>query len=105
MLKNACASKDNDFVICVLRKMKETNVEPTEDSIQLVQDYHNVAFKKLRSTRMVTKKMRNESFKLSRECKQWIKHFRNDEPKDDYSEPKNEKNDSEKLAKTKSQSI
>lgn len=82
MLKNACASKNNDFVISILRAMKSHQIEPTEESIRLVDDYHAREFLNLRSYRTVSKKMRNEIFKLSRECRQWKKHFRKDESRD-----------------------
>lgn len=82
MLKNACASKDNDFVISILRKMKAHQIEPTEESIRMVDEYHARVFQSLRTHRVVKKQQRNECFKLTRECKQWKKHFRKDAPKD-----------------------
>lgn len=81
MLKNACALKDNDFVISILRKMTSTQIEPTEESIRMVEEYHVRVFRSLRTHKVVTKKIRNECFKLTRECKQWKKHFRKDQPK------------------------
>lgn len=81
MLKNACASKDNDFVISILRQMKLHQIEPTVEAIRMVDDYHAREFRNLRSHKVVSKKMRNEIFKLTRECRQWKKHFRKDEPK------------------------
>lgn len=82
MLKNACASKDNDFVISILRKMEQKQIEPTENSIRMVDEYHTREFRNLRSYRVASKKMRNECFKLTRECRHWKKHFRNDQPKE-----------------------
>lgn len=81
MLKNACASKDNDFVISILRQMKSHRIEPSLEAIRMVDDYHAREFRNLRSHKVVSKKMRNECFKLTRECRQWKKHFRKDEPK------------------------
>lgn len=83
MLKNACAVKDNDYVICILRKMISKKIEPTDESMRMVDEYHSRAFGSLRSYHVVSKKMRNECFKLTRECKQWKKYFRNDRPKDE----------------------
>lgn len=80
MLKNACALKNNDFVISILRKMQSKQFEPTEESIRMVDEYHGREFRSLRSYRVVSKKMRNECFKLTRECSKWKKHFRNDQP-------------------------
>lgn len=85
MLKNACALKDNDFVISILRKMKSQQIEPTEESIRMVDEYYVRVFRSLRSHKVVTKKMRNECFKLTRECRQWKKHFRKDAPKESTS--------------------
>lgn len=85
MLKNACALKDNDFVISILRKMKLQQIEPTEESIRMVDEYHVRIFRSLRSHRVVSKKMRNECFKLTRECRHWKKHFRKDVPKESTS--------------------
>lgn len=82
MLKNACALKENDFVISILRKMKTHRIEPTVESMRMVDEYYARIFRSLRSHRVVSKKMRNECFKLTRECRQWKKHFRKDEPKD-----------------------
>lgn len=85
MLKNACAVKDNDFVINILRKMRMHQIEPSEESIRMVDEYHTRVFRSLRTHRVVSKKMRNDCFKLTRECRQWKKHFRKDEPKDPTS--------------------
>lgn len=81
MLKNACSLKDNDFVISILRKMRSEEIEPTEESIRLVEDLHKNVFRSLRTETFASKKMRNECFKLSREYQQWRKHFRADKPK------------------------
>lgn len=82
MLKNACALKDNDFVISILRTMKSKRIEPTEESIRMVDEYYTRVFRSLRTHRVVSKKMRNECFKLSRECRHWKKYFRYDNSKE-----------------------
>lgn len=85
MLKNACALKDNDFVICILRTMKAKHIEPTDESVRLVEEYHARVFQNLRSYHVVSKKMRNDCFKLTRECKDWKKHFRKDKLMDSFT--------------------
>lgn len=81
MLKNACTMKDNDFVISIIRRMQSEQIEPTEESFQMVETYHKTLFRSLR-TEASSKRMRNECFKVSREYKQWRKHFRADQPKE-----------------------
>lgn len=79
MLKNACATQDNNFVISVLRKMQTlTNLELNEKVVEMVQEYQKQAFQNLRTQRKSNQQTRNECFKLSREYKQWLRHFRMD---------------------------
>lgn len=97
MLKNACALKENNFVICILRLMISKQIEPTVESIRMVDEYHARVFQNLRSYRVVSKKMRNECFKLTRECRHWKKYFRQDQSKDSstskqHVHPKRQKN-------------
>lgn len=78
MLKNAFATADNDFVICILRKMQSKQIEPQEESIKLIEEYQQQVFRNLRTQRVHSKKTRNDCFKLIRECKQFLRHFQLD---------------------------
>lgn len=53
-----------------------TKLELTDETIQMVDDYQKEAFRKLRTQRKAIKQARNECFKLSREYKQWLRHFK-----------------------------
>lgn len=75
MLKNACATADNDFVICILRAMQSKQIEPQQESIKLIEEYQQQVFRNLRTQRVHSKKTRNDCFKLTRECKQFLRHF------------------------------
>lgn len=76
MLKNACAANDNNFVISILRKMESECIQPTEETIRMVAAIEKQIFENLRKNHVARKQERNECFKLARECKQWMKHFR-----------------------------
>lgn len=78
MLKNACREEDNDFVISILRKMISKEIEPTEETFHMVKNYQRDILRKLRYERSHNHKTRNECFKLTRECRQWLKRFRLD---------------------------
>lgn len=72
--------------------MMTSQIEPTEEMFQMVQNYNQNVFRNLRTEQFVSKKTRNECFKFSREYKRWMKHFRNDQPKvlDEKKELKSE---------------
>lgn len=78
MLKNACTAENNDFVIQILRKMQSKQINPLEESVQMIQAYQHQVFRNLRTQRVHNQKTRNECFKFIREHKQWLKHFRLD---------------------------
>lgn len=78
MLKNACRTGNNDFVISILRKMQSNRIEPTDEMVDMVKNYQKDVIRKLRYETSHSKKTRNECFKLTRECRQWHKHFRLD---------------------------
>lgn len=61
--------------------MQTAQIEPTEEHFQMVRNYNQNVFRNLRTEQFASKKMRNDSFKFSREYKRWMKHFRNDQPK------------------------
>lgn len=88
MLKNACNSDDINFVIEIMRKMKELNIEPTEECLAMAEAFEQTVSKGLRKHTKPTKSMRNESFKFIREQKDWIKHFRLDKPHKKEAEPR-----------------
>ncbi|XP_055325072.1 uncharacterized protein LOC129579241 [Sitodiplosis mosellana] len=78
MLKNACGTANNNFVISILRKMQSKQVEPQEEAVKLLEEYQQQVFRDLRAQRVHSNQTRNECFKLTRECKQFLKHFRLD---------------------------
>lgn len=78
MLKNACASGNNNFMISILRKMQSNKIEPLEESVRLVEEYQQQVFQNMRTKRVHSKQTRNECFKLTRECKQFLKCFQLD---------------------------
>lgn len=76
MLKNACAAHDNNFVIEILRKMQTlTKIELNDEVVKMVDDYQKQSFQNFRNQRKPNVQLRNECFKLTRECKQWLRHF------------------------------
>lgn len=76
MLKNACAAHDNNFVIGILRKMQTlTKIELNDEVIRMVDEYQKESFQNFRNQRKLNVQLRNECFKLARECKQWLRHF------------------------------
>lgn len=108
MLTNACRFKDNNYVIKLLRFMQSEEIEPTEQSIEILNDYTKYAFSKLRKYKMADKHDRNEFFKLSREHRQWVKRFNLNKPQlistldqDSENSLKNNSNSSKKNYKKK----
>lgn len=109
MIKNACKAKDNDLIIYLLRKMKSSRIEPSKETLEMINEYQEKHFQTQRTTRKVDKRTRNECFKLSRECKQWQKHFQNDKQTDPspeeqtkrFTEAKTPKSDVARKAKVK----
>lgn len=76
MLKNACAAHDNNVVIGILRKMQTlTKIELNDEVIKMVDEYQKESFQNFRNQRKPNLQLRNECFKLARECKQWLRHF------------------------------
>lgn len=78
MLKNAITSNDNDYVIKILRTTKLEEITPSSDTIQMVCEYQKESFHNMFKRRTSNKRhnqMRNECFRIQRECKQWLKHF------------------------------
>lgn len=75
MLKNAITNGDNNFIISILRATKSKDIEPSEEGIEMIRKYEKVCFNNLHKVRKADKQTRNECFKFSRECKQWLKHF------------------------------
>lgn len=78
MLKNACAAEDNNFMISILREMQCKRIEPLMESVHLVEQYQQKLFHNLRTQRVHSKQTRNECFKVTRECKQFLKYFQLD---------------------------
>lgn len=78
MMKNACAASDNNFVISLIRMMQAKQIEPLEETVAMVEEYQHQVFRNLRNQRVHSKQTRNECFKLTRECKQFLRHFRLD---------------------------
>lgn len=78
MLKNACSFENNDFIICILRKMQSNEINPLEETFNMIEMYQKELFQNLRTQRIPNKRTRNECFKFMRECKQWLKHFNMD---------------------------
>lgn len=61
--------------------MRSEQIEPTKESIQMIDKYNKDLFHSLRGkSKSRDKRFRNECFKFSREYKQWKKHFRKDQP-------------------------
>lgn len=87
MLKNACAYNDNDFLISIIRQMKTREIEPMIESVDMVEAYQKKILHNMRSRRIQDKHTRNECFKLIRECKQWLRHFKLDKRWTDAIEP------------------
>lgn len=78
MLTNATRFGSNDFIIEVIRFMREENVEPDGLTLSLVRDFKKAGLEKLKKFRKPDKRTRNEFFKISREYEQWVKHFNMD---------------------------
>lgn len=66
--------------------MKTNQIEPSYETLQMINEYQEKQFRALRTIPNVDKRTKNECFKLLRECKQWKKHFQNDEPKKPFPE-------------------
>ncbi|XP_031621040.1 uncharacterized protein LOC116339351 [Contarinia nasturtii] len=78
MLKNACAAQNNNYIISIIRQMQSKEIEPLDESVEMVEAYQRQIFRDMRGKRVHDKHTRNECFKLTRECKQWLRHFRLD---------------------------
>lgn len=79
MLKNACAAGDINFEIEILRTMKQLNIEPDKECLLLVKNAGEESSRRLRKCSHLNKTERNECFKVIRERKDWMKHFRLDQ--------------------------
>lgn len=58
--------------------MQLKKVEPTDQTFDMVKNYQKDVLRKLRYERSHNRQTRNECFKLTRECRQWLKQFRLD---------------------------
>lgn len=75
MLTNAIRAKDNDYVIEILRQAKAHNAEPTNETVDLIQQYQQQAAARLKELHRMTKHEQNECFKVLREVKQYFHQF------------------------------
>lgn len=75
MLKNAVRLKNESFIIEVLRGSKQRNIEPDQETINLIMAYHEETAKLLKVLHSLSRQERNDCFKFLREIKQYLKHF------------------------------
>lgn len=75
MLKNAVRLKHQNFFIKILRGCKERNIEPDQETLNIIMAYHEEIAKSLKVLHNLSKQERNDCFKNLREIKQYLKHF------------------------------
>lgn len=75
MLKNATKTRNNNYVIQIIRSARTNNIEPSAETIQILRKYQENVAKSVKVLHRLSKHERNECFKLLREMKQYYRQF------------------------------